>query len=118
LTSFDEIAPGLSRAVWLALPKITDRPERIFFVRNAMGEPNARNGLKPARIKIVDKRRPVRAEFFALPIAGRSTPRGRLAPSGQDDFRKSRRAIIGRFRLISTVVTGRHWLSLHAANFA
>ncbi len=33
-----------------------------------MGEPNARNGSKPARIGVVSKRCPERAEFFALPI--------------------------------------------------
>jgi hypothetical protein len=52
----------------LAWFKIPDRPERIVFVQDAMDEPNARNGSKPARIAIVSRPRPERAEFFALPI--------------------------------------------------
>jgi hypothetical protein len=52
------------------LPKIPDRPKRILFVRDAMGEPNATNGSKPARISYRANRIHGRAEFFALPIEG------------------------------------------------
>ena len=49
-----------------------------------MGEPNARSSSKPARIAIVSRQSPERAEFFALPIVGTINARNlRILPSSR-----------------------------------